>query len=111
MEARVLEYPPILWFYKHSVETALFGAEKMVMVRATARALDRPGSLSLAQPRVGEHPVNIDMVTRRSQGLCARLCGVPPAEVHNTVSAQFPTVLEEVIDSGETTWLHRCLHP
>ena len=59
----------------------------------------QPQVLSLAEPRVGEHPVNIDMVTSVARD-CVLACVECHllAEVHNTVSAQFPTVLEEVID-------------
>lgn len=86
-------------FYKHSVETALFGAEKMFMDMGYSPSPGQAQVLSLAQPRVGEHPVNIDMVTSVARD-CVLACVECHllAEVHNTVSAQFPTVLEEVID-------------
>ena len=81
------------------METALFGAEKMFMDMGYSPSPGQAQVLSLAQPRVGEHPVNIDMVTSVARD-CVLACVECHllAEVHNTVSAQFPTVLEEVID-------------
>ena len=51
--------------------------------------------LCLAQPRVGQHPVNIDMVTSVARD-CVLACVECHllAEIHNNVSAQFPTLLE-----------------
>jgi len=85
-------------FYKHRVETALFGAEKMFMDMGYSPSPGQAQVLSLA-PRVGEHPVNIDMVTSVARDCLLALveCHIL-AEVYNTVSAQFPTVLEEVIN-------------
>merc|ERR1719221_1561105 len=51
------------------------------------------------EPKVGEHPVDIKMVTRVARD-CVLACVECHLleEIHDTVSAQFPTTLEEVID-------------
>jgi len=85
-------------FYKHSVETALFGAEKMFLDMGYC-----PGSqaqvLSLPPARPGQHPVNTDLVTSvaRDCVLACVECGLL-AEVHSALSVQFPTSLEEVVE-------------
>jgi len=86
-------------FYKHSVETALFGAEKMFLDMGYSANSGQAQVLCLAQPRVGQHPVNIDMVTSVARD-CVLACVECHllAEIHNNVSAQFPTLLEEVIE-------------
>ena len=79
----------------------LFGAEKMLVAMGYQPVPGREAEvLSLAPAAVGQHPVNIDMVTSVARdcllaGVECRLL----AEVHAAVSAQFPTTTaEEVIE-------------
>ena len=86
-------------FYKHSVETALFGAEKMFMDMGYSAVPGQAQVLSLAPAAVGQHPVNIDMVTSVARD-CVLACVECRllADVHTALSAQFPTAMEEVIE-------------
>ena len=79
----------------------LFGAEKMLVAMGYQPVPGREAEvLSLAPAAVGQHPVNIDMVTSVARdcllaGVECRLL----ADVHAAVSAQFPTTTaEEVIE-------------
>ena len=58
-----------------------------------------PQVLSLPQARPGQHPVNTDLVTSVARDciLACVECGLL-AEVHNALSVQFPTSVEEVVE-------------
>ena len=85
-------------FYKHSVETALFGGEKMFLDMGYT-AGSQAQVISLAPARPGQHPVNTDLVTSvaRDCVLACVECGIL-AEIHSALANQFPTMLEEVIE-------------
>lgn len=44
-------------FYKHSVETALFGAERLFQEMGYSAAAGQAQVLTLAPPQTGQHPV------------------------------------------------------
>ena len=85
-------------FYKHSVETALFGGEKMFLDMGYT-AGTQAQVISLGPARPGQHPVNTDLVTSvaRDCVLACVECGIL-AEIHGALANQFPTMLEEVIE-------------
>ena len=85
-------------FYKHSVETALFGGERMFLDMGYT-AGSQAQVISLAPARPGQHPVNTDLVTSvaRDCVLACVECGIL-AEIHSALANQFPTMLEEVIE-------------
>jgi len=86
-------------FYKHSVETALFGPEKLFLEMGYSATPGQAQVLGLPQPRVGEHPVNIDMVTSVARD-CVLACVECQllADIHSGVVTQFPINLEEVVE-------------
>jgi len=86
-------------FYKHSVETALFGPEKLFLDMGYSASQGQAQVLCLAQPRVGETPVNTDMVTSVARD-CVLACVECQllADIHSGVVTQFPITLDEVVD-------------
>ena len=58
-----------------------------------------PGQVQVLSLRMGEHPVNVDMVTSVARDcLLAYVECHLLGEIHNKVSAQFPISIREVID-------------
>eukprot|EP00092_Neocalanus_flemingeri_P024518 GFUD01026590.1.p1 GENE.GFUD01026590.1~~GFUD01026590.1.p1 ORF type:complete len:682 (+),score=221.10 GFUD01026590.1:171-2216(+) len=86
-------------FYKHSVETALSGPEKLFLEMGYSVNPAQAQVLCLAQPRVGEHPVNIDLVTSVARD-CVLACVECQllADIHSGVVTQFPITLDEVVE-------------
>jgi len=86
-------------FYKHSVETALSGPEKLFLEMGYSTSTNQAQVLCLPQPLVGEHPVNTDLVTSVARD-CVLACVECQllADIHSGVVSQFPITLNEVIE-------------
>jgi len=86
-------------FYKHSVETALSGPEKLFLEMGYSGSTAQAQVLCLPQPRVGDHPVNTDLVTSVARD-CVLACVECQllADIHSGVVTQFPITLAEVVD-------------
>jgi len=84
-------------FYKHSVETALSGPEKLFLEMGYSGSTAKAQVLSL--PRVGDHPVNTDLVISVARD-CVLACVECQllADIHSGVVTQFPITLAEVVD-------------
>ena len=82
------------------MDTALWGAENMLLDMGYTPVPGRETEmLSMAPAAVGQHPVNMNMVTSVARD-CLLACVECRllADVHDVVSAKFPTTAEEVIE-------------
>jgi len=85
-------------FFKRSVDSALIGAKKMFLDMGYRADPTMPHTISFTQPKDGQNPVDIDLVT-----LVARDCLLASvecnmlAEIRFLVGAQLPITLKEVI--------------
>jgi len=86
-------------FYKHSVETALSGPEKLFLEMGYTANSGQAQVLNLPEPRVGGTPVNTDLVTSVARD-CVLACVECQllADIHASVMTQFPITLDEVVD-------------
>ena len=81
------------------METALSGPEKLFLEMGYSASTAQAQVLCLPQPRVGEHPVNTDLVTSVARD-CVLACVECQllADIHSGVVTQFPITLDEVVE-------------
>jgi len=77
----------------------LFGPEKLFLEMGYSASTAQAQVLCLPQPRVGEHPVNTDLVTSVARD-CVLACVECQllADIHSGIVTQFPITLEEVVE-------------
>ena len=75
------------------------GPEKLFLEMGYSGSTTQAQVLCLPQPRVGDHPVNTDLVTSVARD-CVLACVECQllADIHSGVVTQFPITLNEVVD-------------